>query len=184
MDSAPCHGVKVNIQARKRNPNPNFFGPDILRWGAQKREGVGAKKFGMSLETKVNKLFRGKRVEKNTKEMGKASKICPNRKWEKMAEKSRKKMEIHFFGIFRPFFPIFDQGKFATFFPCFFLIFVVRPVFHCVAGPHDCNSRLASAKGPKSLKHNRVSGCPWQLSTRLALDVGRGMATCNSGRKP
>ena len=46
------------VCGRKRNPNPNFFGPDIFRWGrGLPHEAVGAKKFGMSLETREIKLF-------------------------------------------------------------------------------------------------------------------------------
>ena len=46
------------IQARKRNPNLNFFGPDIFqRGGGLPREGVGAERFGMSPETRETKLF-------------------------------------------------------------------------------------------------------------------------------
>ena len=45
------------FQARKRNP-PKLLGPDIFWWGGGlPREGVGAKKFGMSLETQGIKLF-------------------------------------------------------------------------------------------------------------------------------
>ena len=42
------------FREEKRNPNPNFlFGPD----GGLPREGVGAKKFGMSFETQANQTF-------------------------------------------------------------------------------------------------------------------------------
>ena len=83
--------------------------------------------------------------DKNGEKMGKSWKICPDRKWEKNGRKIPKKWKVrpifHFFGIFRPFFPIFDRGKFSTIFPFF-------P--HCVAGPHDCNFRhfgvLSAAK--------------------------------------
>ena len=45
-------------QARKRNPNLKLLSPDIFWWGGGlPREGVGAKKFGMSLETQGIKLF-------------------------------------------------------------------------------------------------------------------------------
>ena len=44
--------------ARKRNPNPNFFGPDIFGWGGGlPHDRVGAKKFGMPL--RKAKLFGG-----------------------------------------------------------------------------------------------------------------------------
>ena len=50
--------ISVGIQARKKNPNLNFLSPDIFWWGGGlPREGVGAKKFGMSLETQGIKLF-------------------------------------------------------------------------------------------------------------------------------
>ena len=49
--------------AEKNGERSDFallFGPDIFRWGGGlSREGVGAKKFGMSLETQENKLFGG-----------------------------------------------------------------------------------------------------------------------------
>ena len=39
-------------------PQPKLFGPDIFRWGGDlPREGAGAKKFGMPLETQENKFF-------------------------------------------------------------------------------------------------------------------------------
>ena len=39
-------------QGRKRNPKPKHFSLDIFRWGGGlPREGVGAKKFGMSFQT-------------------------------------------------------------------------------------------------------------------------------------
>ena len=42
---------------KKKGTNPNFWGPDILRWGwGLPCEGVGARKFGMSLETRETKL--------------------------------------------------------------------------------------------------------------------------------
>ena len=44
----------------KKEPKPKLFGPDIFGWGGGlPREGVGAKKFGMSLETREIKLFGG-----------------------------------------------------------------------------------------------------------------------------
>ena len=44
--------------SEKKEPKPKLFGPDIFRWGrGLPREGVGAKKFGMSLETREIKLF-------------------------------------------------------------------------------------------------------------------------------
>ena len=43
---------------KKKEPKPKLLGPDILRWdGSLPREGVGAEKFGMSLETRETKLF-------------------------------------------------------------------------------------------------------------------------------
>ena len=45
-------------QGRKKEPKPKLFGPDIFRWcGGLPRERVGAKKFGVSLETQGTKLF-------------------------------------------------------------------------------------------------------------------------------
>ena len=43
---------------KKKEPKPKLLSPDILRWGrGLPREGVGAKKFDMSLETREIKLF-------------------------------------------------------------------------------------------------------------------------------
>ena len=45
---------------KKKKPKPKLFGPDIFGWaGGLPREGVGAKKFGMSFETQGIKLFAG-----------------------------------------------------------------------------------------------------------------------------
>ena len=42
----------------KKQPKPKLLGPDILRWGGGlPREGVGAEKFGMSLETREIYFF-------------------------------------------------------------------------------------------------------------------------------
>ena len=42
----------------KKEPKPKLLSPDIFRWGGGlPRDGVGAKKFGMSLETQGIKLF-------------------------------------------------------------------------------------------------------------------------------
>ena len=50
--------TRYNCQARKKEPKPKLFGPDIWQWGVGlPREGVGAKKFGMSLETQGNQTF-------------------------------------------------------------------------------------------------------------------------------
>ena len=39
-------------------PKSKLFGPDILGWGGGlPREGVEAKKFGMSFETQQNQIF-------------------------------------------------------------------------------------------------------------------------------
>ena len=48
-----------SYQGRKRNPTqPKFCGPDIFGWGGGlPREGVGAKKFGMSFETHGSQTF-------------------------------------------------------------------------------------------------------------------------------
>ena len=42
-----------------KEPKPKLLSPDIFRWArGLPREGVGAKKLGMSLETREIKLFR------------------------------------------------------------------------------------------------------------------------------
>ena len=48
----------TSIRHKKKSTNPNFLSLDIVRWGGGiPREGVGAKKFGMPLETREIKLF-------------------------------------------------------------------------------------------------------------------------------
>ena len=48
----------THIRHKKVEPRPKLFGPDIFQWGrGLPREGVGAKKVGMSLETREIKLF-------------------------------------------------------------------------------------------------------------------------------
>ena len=43
---------------QEEEPKPKLLGPDVLRWGGGlPREGVGAEKFGMSLETRETKFF-------------------------------------------------------------------------------------------------------------------------------
>ena len=50
--------LKVYVQARKKEHKPKLLSLDIFRWGrGLPREGVGAKKFGMCLETREIKLF-------------------------------------------------------------------------------------------------------------------------------
>ena len=45
-------------QARKKEHKPELLSPDIFQWGrGLPREGVGAQKFDMSLETREIKLF-------------------------------------------------------------------------------------------------------------------------------
>ena len=49
-----------NSSGKKKEPKPKLFGPDVFRWGGGlPRARVGAKKFGMSLETRETKLFGG-----------------------------------------------------------------------------------------------------------------------------
>ena len=46
------------LSSKRKEPKPKVFGPDIFGWGGGlPREAVGAKKFGMSLETRIMKLF-------------------------------------------------------------------------------------------------------------------------------
>ena len=52
FSSVPCQ--------EKKEHRPKLLGPDFLQWGGGlPREGVGVKKFGMSLETREHKLFGG-----------------------------------------------------------------------------------------------------------------------------
>ena len=45
------------ISGKKKEHKPKLLGPDIFWWGGGlPREGVGAKKFGMSLETQENHI--------------------------------------------------------------------------------------------------------------------------------
>ena len=55
-----CSGGFSNAfnSGTEKEPKPKLLSPDIFRWGrGLPREGVGAKKFGMSLETREIKLF-------------------------------------------------------------------------------------------------------------------------------
>ena len=50
--------IRGCTSVKKKEPKPKLFGPDIFRWGGGlPREGVGAKKFGMSLEAQANQTF-------------------------------------------------------------------------------------------------------------------------------
>ena len=57
--------IRCRVQTRgdrhvgtKKEHKPKLLSPDMFRWGrGLPREGVGAKKFGMSLETSQIKLF-------------------------------------------------------------------------------------------------------------------------------
>ena len=50
--------LSFSLQARKKLHKPKLLSPDTFRWGrGLPHEGVGAKKFGMSLETREIKLF-------------------------------------------------------------------------------------------------------------------------------
>ena len=91
----------------------------------------------------------GKKWEKNVKHLPRS-----NENWKKMAEKYRKNGKLARFSIFSVFFGHFfpfSIGANFPRFPIFFPIFVVRPVFHCVAGPHDCKDwREVVETGPKT----------------------------------
>ena len=53
-------GLPFSSFGKKKAPKPKLFGPDILGWvGGLPREGVGAKKFGMSFETQGNQTLCG-----------------------------------------------------------------------------------------------------------------------------
>ena len=55
--SGPGRKVPQRLE-KKKEPKPKLFGPDIFGWGGGlSREGVGAKKFGMSFETQGNQTF-------------------------------------------------------------------------------------------------------------------------------
>ena len=57
-DQSSLSGDTFSISGKKNEPKPKLFGPDIFgRGGGLPREGVGAKKFGMSLEAREIKLF-------------------------------------------------------------------------------------------------------------------------------
>ena len=52
--------VEFAFSGKKKEPKPKLVGPDIFGWGGGlPREGVGAKKLGMSLEAQQTKLFGG-----------------------------------------------------------------------------------------------------------------------------
>ena len=55
----PSHSIPPLDSLLEKEPRPKLFGPDIFQWGrGLPREGLGAKKFDMSLETSEIKLFR------------------------------------------------------------------------------------------------------------------------------
>ena len=55
---SPIQALFWDATETEKEPKPNLLSPDIFRWGrGLPREGVGAKKFGMSLETREIKLF-------------------------------------------------------------------------------------------------------------------------------
>ena len=56
---AECHHATLSLLSGTKNEHkPKLLGPDIFRWGrGLPREGVEAKKFGMSFETREIKLF-------------------------------------------------------------------------------------------------------------------------------
>ena len=62
------------------------------------------------------------------------------KKWPKNTEKMGNWPDFPFFLYFSAIFPPFSIGANFPRFSHFFPSFVFRPVFHCVAGPHDCNS--------------------------------------------
>ena len=64
------------------------------------------------------------------------------KKWQKNTEKMEYWPDFPFFRYFFAIFFPFSVGANFPRFSYFFPIFVVRPVFHCVAGPHDCNSKV------------------------------------------
>ena len=49
-------GKSSVLSGKTKEPKPKLFGPDIFGWGLP-REGVGAKKFGVSFETQGNQTF-------------------------------------------------------------------------------------------------------------------------------
>ena len=54
----PCANPSPTFQAQTKEPKPKLLSPDIFPWGrGLPHEGVGAKKFGMPLETREIKLF-------------------------------------------------------------------------------------------------------------------------------
>ena len=79
-------------------------------------------------------LHNGKRAERQKWEKrGKFAPIETGKNGRKIPKKMENRPDFPFFRYFSAIFPSFDRGKFSTFF--FSPIFVVRPTFHCVAGP-------------------------------------------------
>ena len=74
------------------------------------------------------------------------AKLAPienGKKWPKNTEKMENRAFFPFFRYFSAIFSPFSIGANFPRFSHFFPIFVVRPVFHCVAGPHDCKIMCA-----------------------------------------
>ena len=87
---------------------------------------------------------------------------CPDRKWGKNGRKIPKKWKIgpifHFFRYFSAIFSHFRSGQIFHVFPIFspFLSFV-RPVFDCVAAPHDCNAWPAKSPSESTIVHEIIT---------------------------
>ena len=83
---------------------------------------------------------------KNCEKRGRFAPIENGKKWPKNTEKMENWCDFPFFRYFSAIFFPFSIGADFPRFSHVFPIFVVRPVFHCVAGPHDCKIRGESAQ--------------------------------------
>ena len=112
----------LEISEKKREPKRKLFGLDILRWaGGLPHEGVGAEKFGMSLETGETKFLGG--ISRND-----------GRDIPEVPEKFENKKSLR--SIFGPYFCAIFYGQKAS-----LLRFGWRPgrLRQKIAATSDCN---------------------------------------------
>ena len=123
--------------------------PNSCRWerrslGLQRKIALKTLQFGLQSCGPATQWKTG-RTTKMGKKREKRGKFAPiedgEKKWPKSTEKMENWPDFPFFRSFSAIFSHFRSGQIFHVFPIFVPHFVVRPVFHCVAGPHDCKIR-------------------------------------------
>ena len=106
------------------------------------------------------KTGRTTKMGKKWENRGKFAPIENGETWPKNTKKMGNRANFPFFSVFfGHFFPISDRGKFSRF-SHFFPFFVVRPVFHCVAGPQNKPPKKELAGDPRRAKKGGLAGGP------------------------